>query len=57
MSGMSKHYETPVVGKENKFVGTEDPAWFLPFEDKATAPTFAEILVEAYSPISRTRRP
>lgn len=33
MSGRSKHYETPVVGKENKFVITENEAWFLPLED------------------------
>ncbi len=55
MSGMSKHYETPAAGKVNMFVVTDDRAWFLPFEDKATAPAFAEILVEAYSPLHSVR--
>ncbi len=43
---MSKHFETQVVSEENRFMITEDRAWFLSFEDKATAPAFGEILVQ-----------
>ncbi len=52
---MSKHYETPVAGKENKFVVTEDPAWFLPFEDNATAPAFGESSSGYCASTSQTR--
>jgi hypothetical protein len=55
VSGMSKHYETPTAGKENKFVVTDDRAWFLPFEDKATAPAFAESSSGYCASTSQTR--
>lgn len=37
-------YKQPVANERNKFVSTEDEAWFLPFEDKSVAPTLGEIL-------------
>jgi hypothetical protein len=45
MNGWKVH-ESPVPGKSNKFVVTEDQIWFLAFEDKANALSFAEILPE-----------
>lgn len=42
-----KIHESPVLGKLNKFVITEDQAWFLAMEDKAQLP-FREILPEIF---------
>ncbi|MDP9437658.1 MAG: hypothetical protein M3P49_02780 [Actinomycetota bacterium] len=39
-------HEEPVAGRNNKFVITEEGAWFLPFEDNTRAPTLAEMLAE-----------
>ncbi len=49
-------HEEPVAGRHNKFVITEEGAWFLPFEDHANTPPLAEILVEVLRIISQTRR-
>ncbi len=38
-------HEEPVAGRHNKFVITEEGAWFLPFEDHANTPPLAEIIV------------
>lgn len=43
VKGMILH-EQPVLEAHNKFVITEDKAWFLPFEDNAVAPTLGEII-------------
>ncbi|MEJ7841283.1 MAG: hypothetical protein WKF95_05885 [Rubrobacter sp.] len=39
-----KLYEQPVLNAHNKFVITEDKAWFLPLEDNGAAPTLYEVL-------------
>lgn len=37
-------FKEPAPGKRNKFVITEDEAWFLPIEDNAIAPRLIELL-------------
>lgn len=39
-----KLYRAPLAGRENKFVITENEAWFLAYEDNANAPRLSEIL-------------
>ncbi|MDP9439216.1 MAG: hypothetical protein M3P49_10795 [Actinomycetota bacterium] len=47
VGGLRLHKE-PVVGGQNKFVITEDEAWFLPFEDNTQAPRLYEMLMAIF---------
>ena len=42
--GEHRLHEHPVPGRKNKFVITENEAWFLPFEDNVRAPTLHEMI-------------
>jgi hypothetical protein len=44
-----KLHEKPLDHVENKFIITEDEAYFLPYLDRAEAPPFIEILGEIFS--------
>ncbi len=43
--GEYRVYKAPVPGKENMFWILEDEHWFLPIEDRKTAPKFGGILL------------
>ena len=43
-----KLYEQPVDGYENKFVITEDEAYFVPYPNRMEAPQFIDILGEIF---------